>query len=127
MPSKYWKYENIKSVHLEVSTLCNSICPWCPRYENFSPNLNPNIVEGSYTLQRFTSDFPINFIKQIRHWTFAGDYGDPCTAPELLDILYYINEHNSKCSIQINTNGGMKTERFWYDLGMLFTDRKSVV
>ncbi len=125
MPSKYWKYENIKSVHLEVSTLCNSICPWCPRYENFSPNLNPNIVEGSYTLQRFTSDFPINFIKQIRHWTFAGDYGDPCTAPELLDILYYINEHNSKCSIQINTNGGMKTERFWYDLGMLFTKNKS--
>ena len=37
-----WAYEDIKSVHLELSTLCNSICPWCPRYQNFSPNVNPN-------------------------------------------------------------------------------------
>ena len=120
MPNKYWKYENIKSVHLEVSTLCNSICPWCPRYKDFSPNVNPNIIEGAYTLQRFKEHFPTDFIKQLNMWTFAGDYGDPCTAPELLDILNYIDTINPNCSIQINTNGGMKTAKFWHDLGMLF-------
>jgi len=57
-------------------------------------------------------------------WTFAGDYGDPCTCPEILEILEYITKHNNKSAIQINTNGGMKTERFWHDLGKLFTRNK---
>ena len=57
-------------------------------------------------------------------WTFAGDYGDPCTCPEILEILEYITKHNNKSAIQINTNGGMKTERFWHDLGKLFTKNK---
>ena len=120
-----WAYEDIKSVHLELSTLCNSICPWCPRYQNFSPNVNPNITQGAWTLERFQDTFTVDFIKQIKMWTFAGDYGDPCTCPEILDILRYITKHNSKSAIQINTNGGMKTERFWHDLGKLFTRNKS--
>ena len=107
-----WAYEDIKSVHLELSTLCNSICPWCPRYQNFSPNVNPNITQGAWTLKRFQDTFTVDFIKQIKMWTFAGDYGDPCTCPEILDILRYITKHNNKSAIQINTNGGMKTERF---------------
>ena len=45
MENTQWAYENLRSVHLELSTLCNSICPWCPRYVDFSPNVNPNIVK----------------------------------------------------------------------------------
>lgn len=56
-------------------------------------------------------------------WTFAGDYGDPCTAPELLDILEYIDTHNPNCAMQINTNGGMKTTKFWQRLGELFNNK----
>mgnify|MGYP001014737856 FL=1 len=128
MPSKYWKYENIKSVHLELSTLCNSICPWCPRYEDFSPNLNPNIVEGAYSLERFKDTFPIEFIQQIQMWTFAGDYGDPCTAPDIVHILDHINKTTMHSpTIQINTNGGMKNEKFWYDLGMSMNSNSYVI
>lgn len=124
MPSKYWNYSRLRSVHLEVSTLCNSICPWCPRYDNFSPNLNPNIVEGAYTLERFKEHFSIDFIQQIRYWTLAGDYGDPCTAPELLQILNHIDMCNPNSAIKIHTNGGMKQPQFWRDLGMLFKKNK---
>ena len=128
MPSKYWKYENIKSVHLELSTLCNSICPWCPRYEDFSPNLNPNIVEGAYSLERFKDTFPMEFIQQIQMWTFAGDYGDPCTAPDIVHIIDYINKATMHSpTIQINTNGGMKNEKFWYDLGMSMNSNSYVI
>ena len=124
MPSKYWTYENIRSVHLELSTLCNSICPWCPRYDNFSPNVNPNIVQGAYTLEQFKENFPPDFIQQLKMWTFAGDYGDPCTCPEILQILNYIDILNPDCIIQINTNAGMKQPEFWNDLGMLFRKNK---
>ena len=124
MPSKYWTYENIKSVHLEVSTLCNSICPWCPRYVDFSPNVNPNITLGTYTLEQFKRNFPIDFIKQLNMWTFAGDYGDPCTCTELPQILNYIDMINPDCAIQINTNGGMRKKEYWYSIGELFRKNK---
>ena len=124
MPNKYWNYNRLRSVHLEVSTLCNSICPWCPRYDNFSPNLNPNIVEGAYTLERFKEHFSIDFIQQIKYWTLAGDYGDPCTAPQLLQILNHIDMCNPSSAIKIHTNGGMKQPQFWRDLGMLFKKNK---
>ena len=113
-----WTYGNLRSVHLELSTLCNSICPWCPRYQDFSPNVNPNIIQGAYTLERFKRHFPIDFIEQIEFWTFAGDYGDPCTAPEILDIIEYILSIKD-CKMQINTNGGMKNKTFWKELGEL--------
>tara|TARA_Y100000401_G_scaffold117134_1_gene124813 strand:+ start:36 stop:1220 length:1185 start_codon:yes stop_codon:yes gene_type:complete len=113
-----WAYKNLRSVHLELSTLCNSICPWCPRYVDFSPNVNPNIVEGAYTLERFKRHFPRDFIQQIEFWTFAGDYGDPCTCPEILDIIEYILSIKD-CKMQINTNGGMRNTKFWQQLGEL--------
>ena len=116
-----WIYEDIKSVHLELSTLCNSICPWCPRYRNFSPNINPNITEGSYSLDRFKKHFPKDFIERIEFWTFAGDYGDPCTASEILLIIEYILSIKD-CAIQINTNGGMRTTGFWHELGKLMRE-----
>ncbi len=128
MPNKYWKYENIKSVHLEVSTLCNSICPWCPRYDNFSPNLNPNITEEAYSLQRFKDHFPIDFVQQIKFWTFAGDFGDPCTAPDIIPIMDYINTTTTHSpTIKIHTNGGMKTTKFWHDLGMSMNSNSYVI
>jgi len=123
--NKHWLYENVRAVHLEASTLCNSICPWCPRYNNFSPNLNPNIVEEAYTLKRFKEHFPKEFIKQIDFWTFAGDYGDPCTCPELIPILEYLTEIRPDSAMQINTNGGMKTRAFWLALGRLFKQNHS--
>jgi len=123
-----WDYGNLRSVHLELSTLCNSICPWCPRYNNFSPNLNPNIQEGYYTLERFKEHFPVNFIQQIKFWTFAGDYGDPGTCPELVQIIDHINKSTIQSpTIQINTNGGMKTTKFWHDLGMSTNSNSYVI
>ena len=118
MENTQWAYDNLRSVHLELSTLCNSICPWCPRYQDFSPNVNPLIKEGAYTLERFKKHFPYDFIQQIEFWTFAGDYGAPCTCPEILDIIEYILSIKD-CNIQINTNGGMKNTKFWKQLGEL--------
>ena len=61
-------------------------------------------------------------------WTFAGDYGDPCTAPDIVHIIDHINKATMHSpTIQINTNGGMKNEKFWHDLGMSMNSNSYVI
>ena len=93
----------------------------CPRYQNFSPNVNPNITQGAWTLERFQQHFPKEFIQQIKFWTFAGDYGDPGTCPDIIPIIHYINEHG-KSDIQINTNGGNKRRALYFQADYIFKE-----
>ena len=115
-----WKYDEITHINLEVSSICNAACPWCPRYVDMSTNVNPEIDVGYISLEKFKKYFPEDFIKQIRFWTYSGDYGDACTNPQLIEILEHTININPDTRIQINTNGGMKNDKFWTQLGNLF-------
>jgi len=116
-----WKYESIKQVNIEISSLCNSICAWCPRYENMSPVLNKQLSPQYVTLEQFKDWFPVDFCKNIKHWTYSGDYGDAGTNPELIEIFRHTFDCNPDASVQVNTNGGMRSPKFWKELGELFS------
>ena len=53
-----WKYEEITHINLEVSSICNAACPWCPRYVDMSTNVNPEIDVGYISLEKFKKYFP---------------------------------------------------------------------
>jgi MoaA/NifB/PqqE/SkfB family radical SAM enzyme len=42
--------------------------------------------------------------------------GDPCTAPNFIEIIKLIRKKNPSVLIKISTNGGMKNELFWIQL-----------
>lgn len=119
-----WKYKDIDQINIEVSSLCNSICAWCPRYENMSSLINKQLTPTYVTLEQFKDWFPTDFIAQIDNWAYSGDYGDAGTNPDLLQIFEYTFKYNPEASVEVNTNGGMKTPKFWYQLGKLFSERK---
>lgn len=119
-----WKYEDINQVNIEISSLCNSICGWCPRYENMSTVVNKQLTPQYISLEKFKEWFPPEFVSRVNHWTYSGDYGDAGTNPDLVEIFRYTFKHNSETSVQVNTNGGMKTPKFWSELGELFSERE---
>ena len=111
--------DNIKEIHIEPTSLCNAECPQCAR-NIYGSGLNPNIQLNSLTINYFTNFFNSNNIKNINKVFFCGNVGDPCATPDLLDICRYLKSIKPDIVLGINTNGSLKTEDWFQQLGEIF-------
>jgi len=104
----------IKIVHVEASSRCNSHCPMCSRYTN-NGFLQPDLIEEDLSSDIFFKLFTKNFTQQLEHVYFSGVYGDPCLNKLLPEFVSYLLDHGCK-SISIDTNGGYRNEAWWASL-----------
>lgn len=116
----FWSYQNIRQVHIELTNACNAGCPMCVRFYQSSPLTRPDIEIGQITLEDFKKFFPPKFIKQLTTILFCGVSGDAGTARDTLEIMEYIASCDSRVSIRMNTNGGMRKPDWWTKLGKVF-------
>jgi MoaA/NifB/PqqE/SkfB family radical SAM enzyme len=110
------QYEDIRDVHLEISSLCNASCPWCPRTFWGYPH-NGGYPEVNFTLDHAKKVFQSDFLKQLTSVYINGNFGDIVMNPEGPDIVDYFLEQNPSLSIRISTNGGARDQKFWTQLG----------
>lgn len=107
-----YQISEIQHVHLEISTLCNASCPWCPR--NFwGYPYNGGYPELNFTLKHAQHIFDPDFLKQLSGITINGNFGDCVMNPETPDIVEYFRQHNHDLIIEINTNGSARDSKFW--------------
>ena len=100
------QYSDIRDVHLEIATLCNARCPWCPR--NFwGYPFNGGYPETYLTLNQAKEIFSLQFLKQLTSIRINGNFGDIVMNPEGQDVIKYFRNSNPKLDIRINTNGGI--------------------
>lgn len=110
-----YKVADIQHVHLEISTLCNASCPWCPR--NFwGYPYNAGYPETNLTLAQAEQIFQPDFLLQITQIDINGNYGDIVMNPEGPAIVEYFVNTNSNLKIDINTNGSARSAEFWRSL-----------
>lgn len=110
-------YNDIRSVHLEISTRCNAACPECPR--NFrGVDLIDTYPLCDMSLEQAQKIFTLPFLKQLDHILINGNYGDFVTARDGLSIVEYFRSANSKLQIEISTNGSARPQ-IWTRLGEL--------
>lgn len=108
-------YKDIKQVFLEISSLCNASCPWCPRtfwgypYNNGYPEVN-------MTLSDAQTIFNTNFLKQLTTIIISGNFGDIVMNPAGPAIVEYFKEVNPALHIMISTNGSARSPDFWQQL-----------
>lgn len=109
-----YNINDIKSLHIEVTTRCNARCPMCMRnYRGFEFNSGYPLTELSLLdIQRI---LPPSFLSQIEEVNFNGNLGDFSSAKDAIQIVNYILE-NSLCNIQIETNGSTNTPSWWEQL-----------
>ncbi len=110
-----YNYEDIKSVHLEVTSKCQAKCPMCPRRIGGGP-LDPYISLEEITLDQFKSWFPLDFIQQLNHLNMCGNLGDPIIAKDTLEIFRYLRSSNDTMSLHMHTNGSARSKKWWQDL-----------
>ena len=109
------KYEDIRDLHLEMSTLCNASCPLCPRNLHGYP-YNNGFPETYLTLAQIKTIFSEEFVNQLEEIRVNGNFGDFITNPDAIDILTYFRNINRKIKLTITTNGSARNKQFWRDL-----------
>jgi len=112
------------NVWLDVSTYCNAACPQCHR-------TNPNGLGKAdwlpllqWNLETFKKVFPVP--SRHQEYNFCGTWGDPAMNKDILPIVQYITD-NSKSKIVMDTNGAMRDEEFWWELGCVGKEQLTVV
>jgi MoaA/NifB/PqqE/SkfB family radical SAM enzyme len=110
-----YKLEDIKDIHLEITSKCQARCPMCPRRINGGA-INPLIKLDEIDLDTFKSWFPQEFIKQLNSLFMCGNLGDPIIAKDCLEILQYLRQVNPSIQLSMHTNGSARTTAWWEEL-----------
>ena len=108
-------YQDIRDVHLEISSLCNASCPWCPRTFWGYP-YNGGYPETNLSLESARLIFSSDFLKQLTSIRINGNFGDIVMNPQGADIIDYFFEHNPTLEVTVSTNGGARSREFWIQL-----------
>jgi MoaA/NifB/PqqE/SkfB family radical SAM enzyme len=121
-----YKYNDIKTIHLEVTQNCQASCPMCDRNMNGGA-INPHINLDELTLEDCKKIFLPDFIAQLNTMYMCGNLGDPIVARDTLEIFKYFREHNSNMWLSMNTNAGAKSANWWSNLAEVFGEMGAVI
>jgi MoaA/NifB/PqqE/SkfB family radical SAM enzyme len=112
-------YQDIRVVHLEISSRCNAACPDCPR------NLRGADIDflndfdiRDMTLTEARQLFPQTFLQQLERILINGNHGDFITCRDGLAIVRYFAESNPNLTIEISTNASAQP-KIWPELGKI--------
>jgi MoaA/NifB/PqqE/SkfB family radical SAM enzyme len=107
-----YHYEQIREVHLELTSRCNAACPQCPRnLPGAGPN--PELPLTELSLEDVRAIFEPAFIKRLKKIYLCGNYGDPMVAREVLEVLEYFRSAHPALELGFHTNGSGRTPEFW--------------
>ena len=121
-----YRYQDIKTIHLEVTQNCQASCPMCDRNMN-GKGINPHINLDELSLLDCVDIFPPEFIKQLDTMYMCGNLGDPIVAKDTLEIFQYFRSHNPNMWLSMNTNAGAKNEEWWRQLAEVFGRMGAVI
>jgi len=101
-----FRFQNVKIVHLEPTTNCNAACPQCLRTRT---EFEPNELSLEDVKLLFTPDV----LMQLEKIYMCGNYGDPASARQTLEMYEYFRSVNTNLTLGMNTNGGIRFPDWW--------------
>jgi len=121
-----FKFEDLISIHLEVSNNCQAGCPMCNR--NIHGGLdNPLIKIKNWTLDEYKHIMNPEVLNQIKGFYFCGTFGDPLLNNDLIDMCEYTRDVNPDVQLQIHTNGSLRSIDWWKQLASVLPKKHRVV
>jgi len=121
-----YNYNEIKTVHLEITERCNASCPQCGRNIN-GGEVNPYIKDRELQFTDIQKIFTESFIKQLSHIYMCGNYGDPIVAKDTLQSLRYFRTVNPNIKLSMNTNASARTDDYWIELADILKPNGHVI
>ncbi len=118
-------YEEIRGLHLELTTKCNAMCPMCNR--NFKGKVREALPILELTLEDIKKILSPEFLRQLKLISLCGVYGDPLCNTHFKEILKYLYICNPYLDIDIYTNGDFYDEDWWKELALMVKDYNCTV
>jgi MoaA/NifB/PqqE/SkfB family radical SAM enzyme len=109
-------YKNIVEIEIENSSICNAACPACAREQ--TPGDYEWLTERFLDVEFFEERIPDSVYAGLKRILFTGTVGDPCTAPNFLEVIQTVRAKAPDVMISIATNGGMKSADWWARLAV---------
>lgn len=110
-----YSLNDIRTIHLEVTSRCQASCPMCTR--NIQGGIdNPWMELSEISLVQFKDWFSQDFIRQLDRLYMCGNTGDPVVAKDTLDIFKYLRNVNPDIQLSMNTNGSARSTSWWKEL-----------
>ncbi len=117
-------YNLIDEIDIEHSSICNAACPQCTR--EFKPGDYSWFAQTWLPTEFYEERIPQEVYDNLKNIYFSGMVGDPCTAPNFLEVCKIIRRKAPHVYITVSTNGGMKSPKFWTELAEVFGDKGTV-
>ena len=114
-----WTEQNLK-LTLDITTHCNAKCPQCSRTDPDGLDKVDWLPLVHVTTDKFKCLLTYTDLNLVSHIDMCPTWGDPIMNPDVLEILSYIFECNPNISVSIDTNGSMRDEDWWWNLGARF-------
>lgn len=115
-----YNLQDIKSIHLEITTKCQAKCPMCPRRIQ-GGMLMPLFDLCEISLEQFIDWVPVKVITNLDSLLLCGNLGDPLIAKDTLEIIKYSKKINPELNITLHTNGSARNTDWWKDLALTNT------
>ena len=121
-----YRYQDIRTVHLEITAKCQAACLQCDRNIN-GGDINPNINLDELSLEDCKKIFTPEFVKQLDSLFMCGNLGDPVVAKDSLEVMDYLRSQNPNIWLSMNTNAGAKKPEWWKELAKIFGNKGHVI
>jgi MoaA/NifB/PqqE/SkfB family radical SAM enzyme len=107
-----FNYNDLKSLHLEITNRCQASCPMCSRnYHGGQPN--PRLRETEWTLADF-KNIVHPLLDTVKNIMFCGNFGDPLINADLHLMTDSIKHKD--VFVDIHTNGSLRNTEWWSNL-----------
>lgn len=111
-------YKNLVTcLQVEPTSYCNSYCPGCARNID-GGEINPRVKLAHMEISTWNNLInDSHFLKNFKSLVFNGMFGDPMMHPNLLQMLDHLADTSKgKISLELNSNGGIRSKFFWQEL-----------
>lgn len=108
---------DIKVLHLEPTDVCQAACPLCARETDLEFD---KTQQHHLSMQDILQVFDTDQISQLDKMFMCGTYGDPAAGQHTVDIYQQFRHINPDIVLGMNTNGALRNETWWSELGAIF-------